>query len=316
MKSFFTPVASLLLLATLITTVLAQETITRYFGMGLPSFLAVYDEDGDNQLSPAEQLLMEESRNGLPQERVDTFDLDNDGVLSVEEALQARSQLDSHVYEVRSNHFTTVDTNGDAVLDFVEFLAISSVWDLFQLDSNSVANVFLNMQDPSGLVTLESFMFAVESSEDQPTTPVVDYNVEYPDIPDLFGVDEFVEDLVSGLPNPNDFIPDSILNLDLDGLTPGGLDGLTPDPGDLLGGLTPDPGDLLGGLLGGDAPAPEPDQGGLLGGLLGGGDAPAPEPDQGGLLGGLLGGGLVSPDPEPAPVDDFPDLGDLLDFLP
>lgn len=231
MKSFFTLLAGLLLLAsTLITTLLAQETITRYFGIGLPAFLAVYDTDGDNTISAAEQLDMEESRNGLPQQRVLEFDNDADGVLSAQEAVLARAQLDDHVFSVRTDNFNFADINEDGILEFSEFTSIDSIEDLLLFDSEGITNIFNLMQDPYGIVTLDSFIYAVEGSESvMPTTDIV---VEYPDLPDLFGDDLNSEFLP--IADPTTFIPDSIFNLPLNGvtdLTPGNpLEDLLANP--------------------------------------------------------------------------------------
>jgi|GEM_PF-1787063 len=314
MKSFFTLMAGLLLLAsTLVTTLLAQETITRYFGIGLPTFLAVYDTDGDNTISAAEQLDMEESRNGLPQERVLEFDNDADGVLSAQEAVLARAQLDEHVFSVRTENFNFADINEDGILDYSEFTTIDSIEDLLLFDSEGITNIFNLMQDPFGIVTLDSFIYAVEGSESvMPTTDVV---VEYPDLPDLFGDDLISESLP--IADPTAFAPDSIFNLPLNGvtdLTPGNpLEDLlaNPIPGLLdenpvgrIIGINPLPGlvDANPDLVA-ENPLPSLFDGNPLPGLLNGNP-----PD---LVDGSPGSDLLNGTPQVPDLEEFPDLNDL-----
>lgn len=214
------PISFLIAAAMLVgTTMLAQEAVTRHFGFGLPAFLAVYDQDGDSQLSQEEQADMEESRNGLPQARVIEFDTDQNGVLSPEEAAQARSELDNHVLTVRSEHFNVADLNSDNILTFDEFVTIPSVWELFMTDSVGVFSAFANMQDPLGLVTLNSFLETINGSNTE--YPETDFVVEYPDLEDLLG-DEWSLNLfpTNLFPDISGFIPDSIFALpDIEDLT-------------------------------------------------------------------------------------------------
>jgi Ca2+-binding EF-hand superfamily protein len=139
----------------------AQDSPPRVFGDGsLPAFLKQFDIKGgpdggpDGILDEEERQAMREAMREQRQDRINTWDLDGDGVLSPGEIAAAREKVRQRIEERRTEHFLKV-AGEDEMLSLEEFLALPP----FQGKSTLIPTSIFNMMDSdkSGLVSLEEF---------------------------------------------------------------------------------------------------------------------------------------------------------------
>jgi len=107
----------------------AQER--RAAGTGeLPEFLKVYDIDGDGVLSVEERQAFEKAvREARPPRpgALNRWDTDGDGVLSDEEKAAARTAISVKIEAERTKRFNQLDVNTDGFLDATELAAIPRI---------------------------------------------------------------------------------------------------------------------------------------------------------------------------------------------
>lgn len=143
----------------------------RTFGDGtLPSFLEIYDLDGDGVLSEEEKQAMQVARRERHEEWVDRWDTDGNGVISDEEREAARVRLRDQIEECRIDRFNDADTDGDGFLSFEEFSDIPAVQRLAEKYPDKPALIFARLDtDDDELVSLEEFMSHLRPPRPRPS---------------------------------------------------------------------------------------------------------------------------------------------------
>gem|GEM_PF-2551602 len=130
----------------------------------LPTFLAIYDLDGDQRLSATEISWMAEQPHGLSEEAVLAFDANADGALSASEAATLHAAHHDHVHLVRQTHFRGADQDADEHLAFAEFIDIPSVTDLYRQDPLATVDAFVALHHEQEAVTIDTFVAAIDAS--------------------------------------------------------------------------------------------------------------------------------------------------------
>jgi|GEM_PF-4274607 len=137
----------------------------------LPTFLAIYDGDGDRRLSSEEITWMAEQPHGLPEDAVRGFDADADGALSADEAATLHAAHHDHVRLVRETHFSGADRDGDKLLAFAEFIDLPAVTAQYRQDPLGTVDAFIALHHEQEAVTIDTFVAAIDVSN---TTPEKD----------------------------------------------------------------------------------------------------------------------------------------------
>jgi len=130
----------------------------------LPTFLAIYDLDGDHSLSAGEITWMAEQAHGLLTASVLAFDANADGALSASEAATLHAAHHDHVHLVRQTHFRGADQDGDDHLTFAEFIDIPSVTELYRQDPLATVDAFVALHHEQEAVTIDTFVAAIDAS--------------------------------------------------------------------------------------------------------------------------------------------------------
>lgn len=103
----------------------------RIWGDGtLPDYLAVFDVDGDGVLSVEEIQAMKNTRKERHSEWLARWDANGDGLIDEAERAAAKDALRDRIEEGRVDRFAEADTDGDGCLTFAEFSAIPAVAEL------------------------------------------------------------------------------------------------------------------------------------------------------------------------------------------
>ena len=132
----------------------------RGFGDGtLPDHLAVYDVDGDGVLSVEEIQAMKDARPGRRHGWLEQWDTNEDGVIDEEERAAAHEALRQRIEERRVRHFNEADTDGDGCLTFEEFSAIPAVIALAEEHPEAPARIYARLDaNHDDCVSLEEFL--------------------------------------------------------------------------------------------------------------------------------------------------------------
>jgi len=141
----------------------------RTFGDGaLPSFLEVYDVNGDGVLSEEEKQAMRDVREQRRESLIAQWDTDGDGVISEKERLAAQQKLRDRIEQSRIEHFQEADTDDDGFLSFAEYSAIPAVQRLAAQYPDKPALIFARMDaDDDNRVSLEEFLGRLLQRQDR-----------------------------------------------------------------------------------------------------------------------------------------------------
>ena len=132
----------------------------RTFGDGtLPDHLAVYDVDGDGVLSVEEIQAMKDARHEHRHRWLEQWDTNGDGVIDEEERAAAHEALRQRIEERRTARFNEADTDGDGCLTFEEFSAIPAVIHLAEEHPEAPARIYARLDaNHDDCVSLEEFL--------------------------------------------------------------------------------------------------------------------------------------------------------------
>lgn len=138
----------------------AQAEQTRSFGDGtLPEHLAIYDVDEDGVLSIEEIQTMKEARETRRDQWRNRWDTNEDGVIDEQEREAAREALRQRIEERRGERFNDADTDGDGCLSLAEFMAIPAVADLAERMPEAPARIHARLDaNDDGCLSLEEFL--------------------------------------------------------------------------------------------------------------------------------------------------------------
>jgi hypothetical protein len=140
----------------------------RTFGNGaLPSFLQIYDVNGDGVLSEEEKQAMRDAREQRREALISQWDADGDGVISEQERLVAQQKLRDRIEQNRIAHFQEADTNDDGFLSFEEYSAIPAVQRLAAQYPDKPALIFDHMDsNDDNLVSQDEFLGQLRRNQD------------------------------------------------------------------------------------------------------------------------------------------------------
>ena len=161
---------TLLIVMTLCLVARAEaQSGDRSFGDGtLPEHLAVYDVDGDGILSVEEIQAMKDARLTRHDDWQEQWDTNGDGVIDEDERAAAKEAIRDRIEERRTRRFNQADTDGDGCLTFAEFSAIPAVMELAKRHPEAPARIFdrLDVNDDD-CISLEEFVVHLRHRRDR-----------------------------------------------------------------------------------------------------------------------------------------------------
>jgi Ca2+-binding EF-hand superfamily protein len=124
----------------------------------LPQQLAIYDVDGDGVLSVEEIQAMEAARKTRHDEWVAGWDMNGDGVIDETEQAAAQGVMRDQIEATRTNRFHEADSDADGCLTFEEFSAIPAVIEMAESQPDEPARIYGQLDaNDDNCVDMEEF---------------------------------------------------------------------------------------------------------------------------------------------------------------